>query len=77
VLEREGVAVHGIGKYGLASAGRVEGKAALEIDLAQTSVHHAVVGPAEYYFSSFRQDAGAVEDLDERDAGPFCGADRS
>lgn len=46
------------------------------MDLAGTSVHRSAVGTTEDNFSGPWQDTGPVEDLDERDAGPFRGADR-
>src|SRR5713226_6025695 len=77
MLDRQRLTIHGISEQDIPIAGVVEPEAALESDLASCAVGGAAVGTAEHDLRRASADAGPIQKLDQRHAGPLGRADRA
>src|SRR6476619_990603 len=74
VLNRQWLAVHGIGEQDVGVARPIELKAALEPYGPRRTVNRTRVCAAEDDLVCVPANSGPVQDLDQRDAGPFGSA---
>jgi len=77
MLDGQRLTIHRVGEQGLGLSNLIDGQTTFEANDLRTAVERAAVGSPQNYLARGWLDSSAIQDVDQRSAGPLRGTDRA